>query len=641
MVLENFIIDTTITWDRVSKSIFEHPQAKPGRKLRVQVTNAGVIEDLTGSTLNLGWKNQANNIEGLDVFTAVDITKGLFEIAYTSGMLSNVGSLKASLLLIDVSEVTIAESNDFVVRVAASSVSQNAGQSVGSWTALAEILLNEDARVQNEAGRVQAELTRAQTFDDLVDSEMIAQNVATKLTEKELTYAPRMLSLESELADEVKKDFSRQRKAKLNPKILAYGDSNTRYYEGDRALAGSISHAYSSWIDRFCADYPKFYASTVINAGYPGETIGYGVTNYTTNVTNNAPDIVIIGFGTNNIKQSGNTLEGYLASMTIMIDNLLTDGIAPIVLGIPWFDPAYVSNNMDIYNRLPVWNEGLRDLCISKNVEFVDVYHMFLEDYAGDYYNDTPKRHYNKVAQKILAEEIFKRILTLNNLSAHVKAKFKHETFNLMSMTWVKSYPSTAEFVSYTIGIDPFECVKIPSGTSITINTKSRFAVCFYPRAIATASFSNSIGDVAITNTIDDGLYFPIKRVSGATNAYIGTEAVITITAVGGDLYIRKISIEENPYAYPTKTLPITPRYSKNFIPTGVNPGYKIYLTDLAKEIFYNAVGQWTDGSGYICVGSTADRTAAQVNVPIGFKFLDLETNLRYRWNGVDTWTSF
>lgn len=50
-----------------------------------------------------------------------------------------------------------------------------------------------------EAARVQAELTRAQTFDALVESEMIAQNVATKLTEKEATYAPRLFSVEQQL----------------------------------------------------------------------------------------------------------------------------------------------------------------------------------------------------------------------------------------------------------------------------------------------------------------------------------------------------------------------------------------------------------------------------------------------------------
>lgn len=52
-----------------------------------------------------------------------------------------------------------------------------------------------------EGVREQAEIDRAATFDALVESEMVAQNVATKLTEKEATFAPRMLSLESELAE--------------------------------------------------------------------------------------------------------------------------------------------------------------------------------------------------------------------------------------------------------------------------------------------------------------------------------------------------------------------------------------------------------------------------------------------------------
>ena len=47
----------------------------------------------------------------------------------------------------------------------------------------------------------QAEITRQITFDALVDSEMIAQNVEIKLTEKERTYAPRLLAAEQQLAD--------------------------------------------------------------------------------------------------------------------------------------------------------------------------------------------------------------------------------------------------------------------------------------------------------------------------------------------------------------------------------------------------------------------------------------------------------
>lgn len=52
-----------------------------------------------------------------------------------------------------------------------------------------------------EAARVQAELTREQTFNALVDGEIIAQNVATELQNIEATYAPRLLSAEQQLAD--------------------------------------------------------------------------------------------------------------------------------------------------------------------------------------------------------------------------------------------------------------------------------------------------------------------------------------------------------------------------------------------------------------------------------------------------------
>ena len=56
-----------------------------------------------------------------------------------------------------------------------------------------------------EASRVQAELTREQTFNALVDSEIIAQNVATELQNVEATYAPRLLSTEQQLADTLNK----------------------------------------------------------------------------------------------------------------------------------------------------------------------------------------------------------------------------------------------------------------------------------------------------------------------------------------------------------------------------------------------------------------------------------------------------
>ena len=194
MVLENFIVDAPIVWDRVGKKIFENPHVKQGRKMRVQITNAGMVEDLSSYTLALGWRHTVSGVDGLDVFEdSSEANVGIFEMTYTENLMTNLGNLKASLVLTSAEDMVIAESNDFYVKVDESPFGTDAEQGVGSFTRLAEILLNEE-------GRIQAELTRVQTFNALVDNEIIAQNVATKLAEKEATFAPRMLSLESELA---------------------------------------------------------------------------------------------------------------------------------------------------------------------------------------------------------------------------------------------------------------------------------------------------------------------------------------------------------------------------------------------------------------------------------------------------------
>ena len=69
-----------------------------------------------------------------------------------------------------------------------------------------------------EGVREQAEIDRAAVFAALVESEMVAQNVATKLTEKEATFAPRMLSLESELAETTNYEYL-ERFQRISPEV--------------------------------------------------------------------------------------------------------------------------------------------------------------------------------------------------------------------------------------------------------------------------------------------------------------------------------------------------------------------------------------------------------------------------------------
>jgi lysophospholipase L1-like esterase len=142
LVLEQFIIDADIIWDQVGKTFFENPEAKAGRIMRVQVVNAGVVEDLTGYTLNLGWTSVRDPSKfGLDAFDDVDITKGIFEIDYTSEMLTNIGPLNASLLLVPPGDGRPIESNNFKLTVKNSAINAEAIQGENSFSTLETALV--------------------------------------------------------------------------------------------------------------------------------------------------------------------------------------------------------------------------------------------------------------------------------------------------------------------------------------------------------------------------------------------------------------------------------------------------------------------------------------------------------------------
>ena len=134
--------ETAITWDKANRKIYESLRVSAGdnkgRKLSVQLVNDGVIEDLSGASLSLFWETRDKAHKGLDVFTAVDATKGEFEIYYTTGMLSNEGTLNANLVLVDTSGRVVSE--PFTITVF-KGIDDEAVQSSDSFTALAEALI--------------------------------------------------------------------------------------------------------------------------------------------------------------------------------------------------------------------------------------------------------------------------------------------------------------------------------------------------------------------------------------------------------------------------------------------------------------------------------------------------------------------
>lgn len=146
---------TLITWDKATSRIYSPVTANAsdenGRKLVVQIVNSGQVEDLTGATLHLYWETRDKAHDGLDVFKAVDLEKGEFELSYTTGMLSNHGVLNANLVLIDTVGRVVSERFKITVT---EGIDNDAIQSENSFSSLTHALIDISNLEQNYAPRL-------------------------------------------------------------------------------------------------------------------------------------------------------------------------------------------------------------------------------------------------------------------------------------------------------------------------------------------------------------------------------------------------------------------------------------------------------------------------------------------------------
>lgn len=145
-----------ITWDKASRKMFDTFEASAGdsngRKMILQVLDQGKVTNLSGVNLSLAWKKSNGDNKGLDAFKVVDATKGLFEIYYTTQMLSNIGDLKASFILVD--STGRIESDSFTIVVNGSMVDDGSVQSENSFTSLTEALVKVNELEENYAPRL-------------------------------------------------------------------------------------------------------------------------------------------------------------------------------------------------------------------------------------------------------------------------------------------------------------------------------------------------------------------------------------------------------------------------------------------------------------------------------------------------------
>lgn len=186
-MLDNFRkID--ITWDKANRKIYDIIRASSsdenGRKLVVQVLDSGSTVNLKGNNLRLYWETKDKHYTGFDEFELIDAEHGIFELHFTTGMLSNIGKLRANLHLMNTDDLLVITSEPFQITVF-HGIDNEAIESTNSFTALTEALVrlsrieaqeetrksNEIARNEAESSRSQAERTRKNAEDKRITNE--------------------------------------------------------------------------------------------------------------------------------------------------------------------------------------------------------------------------------------------------------------------------------------------------------------------------------------------------------------------------------------------------------------------------------------------------------------------------------------
>ena len=122
-----------------------------GRELVVQITNGGAVSSQTGVSLNLGWHHDDAGNSGLDPFTVVDVSKGIFKITYPTEMLI-AGNVTATIQVIENGKITL--TRNFKITVEKKPIDEDVVVSENSFTALQEALVKVNDLEDNYAPRL-------------------------------------------------------------------------------------------------------------------------------------------------------------------------------------------------------------------------------------------------------------------------------------------------------------------------------------------------------------------------------------------------------------------------------------------------------------------------------------------------------
>ena len=192
----------------------------------------------------------------------------------------------------------------------------------------------------------------------------------------------------------------------MSYQIVAFGDSNTRYYLGDTGTPGPLEEAWPAKLEAMLR--AKGVDAVVKNEGQPGVQADYAMEQFPSATA--GADLCILGFSTNDAKKLEVPLGEFLSEISDVLDQAAESGMPLIMLGIPWFSELVAGPELQA--RLPIWNESLSSLCDQLNIPFVDLYTPFKDD-PERWFNErtTPKRHLSAAAQTRVAELLLPLVL--------------------------------------------------------------------------------------------------------------------------------------------------------------------------------------------------------------------------------------
>ena len=192
----------------------------------------------------------------------------------------------------------------------------------------------------------------------------------------------------------------------MSVQIVAFGDSNTRYYLGDSGTPGPLEEAWPAKLETMLR--ARGVDAAVKNEGHPGVQADYAMEHFPAATA--GADLCILGFGTNDAKKLEVPLGEFLSEISDVLDQAAEIQMPLILLGIPWFSEELAGP--ELQNRLPIWNESLSSLCDQLSIPFVDLYTPF-KDEPERWFNErtTPKRHLSAAAQTRVAELLLPLVL--------------------------------------------------------------------------------------------------------------------------------------------------------------------------------------------------------------------------------------